>query len=104
MDLRPSAERTGASPARRSTQLAHRLVQNVGVDILVVFLLLAGVILLTGASLASVIRATGSGVDGHDPDGAQAARAPRTGRAGAPLADGAPRPERALAPRAGRES
>jgi S-DNA-T family DNA segregation ATPase FtsK/SpoIIIE len=43
-------------------QLAHRLVQSVGVDILVVFLLLTGVILLTGASIASVIRATGSGV------------------------------------------
>jgi DNA segregation ATPase FtsK/SpoIIIE, S-DNA-T family len=42
--------------------LAHRLVQNVGVDILVVFLALTGVILLTGASIASVIRATGSGV------------------------------------------
>ncbi|MCW3020506.1 MAG: translocase FtsK, partial [Solirubrobacterales bacterium] len=43
-------------------QLTHRLVQDVGVDILVVFLLLTGVILLTGASIASVIRATGSGV------------------------------------------
>ncbi len=43
-------------------QLTHQLVQDVGVDILVVFLLLAGVILLTGASLASVIRATGSGL------------------------------------------
>ena len=43
-------------------QLSHRLVQSVGVDILVVFLLLTGVILLTGASIASVIRATGSGV------------------------------------------
>jgi DNA segregation ATPase FtsK/SpoIIIE, S-DNA-T family len=43
-------------------QLAHRLVQDVGVDILVVFLLLTGVILLTGASIASVIRATGNGV------------------------------------------
>jgi DNA segregation ATPase FtsK/SpoIIIE, S-DNA-T family len=43
-------------------QLTHRLVQNVGVDILVIFLLLTGVILLTGASIASVIRATGSGV------------------------------------------
>jgi S-DNA-T family DNA segregation ATPase FtsK/SpoIIIE len=41
-------------------QLAHRLVQNVGVNILVVFLLLAGVILLTGTSLASTIRAGGS--------------------------------------------
>jgi DNA segregation ATPase FtsK/SpoIIIE, S-DNA-T family len=43
-------------------QLTHRLVQDVGVDILVVFLLVTGVILLTGASIASVIRATGSGV------------------------------------------
>jgi DNA segregation ATPase FtsK/SpoIIIE, S-DNA-T family len=43
-------------------QLTHRLVQTVGVDILVIFLLLTGVILLTGASIASVIRATGSGV------------------------------------------
>jgi S-DNA-T family DNA segregation ATPase FtsK/SpoIIIE len=40
----------------------HRLVQQVGVDILVVFLLLVGVVLLTGASLASAIRATGGGV------------------------------------------
>ncbi len=43
-------------------QLAHRLVQNVGVDILVVFLALAAVILLTGASLASILRATGNGL------------------------------------------
>ncbi len=43
-------------------QLTHQLVQDVGVDILVVFLLITGVILLTGASIASAIRATGSGV------------------------------------------
>jgi DNA segregation ATPase FtsK/SpoIIIE, S-DNA-T family len=43
-------------------QATHRLVQNVGVDILVVFLLLVGVILLTGASLAGAVRAAGSGV------------------------------------------
>jgi S-DNA-T family DNA segregation ATPase FtsK/SpoIIIE len=43
-------------------QLTHRLVQDVGVNILVVFLLLAGVILLTGASLASTLRATGTGL------------------------------------------
>jgi S-DNA-T family DNA segregation ATPase FtsK/SpoIIIE len=43
-------------------QLAHRLVQDVGVDILVVFLLLVGVILLTGASLGRALRATGSGM------------------------------------------
>jgi S-DNA-T family DNA segregation ATPase FtsK/SpoIIIE len=43
-------------------QGSHRLVQNVGVDILVIFLFLVGVILMTGASLASAIRATGNGV------------------------------------------
>jgi S-DNA-T family DNA segregation ATPase FtsK/SpoIIIE len=42
--------------------LAHRLVQDVGVDILVVFLLLVGTILVTGASLGGTLRATGSGV------------------------------------------
>ncbi len=42
--------------------VAHGLVQQVGVDILVVFLFVVGVVLLTGASLASVLRATGSGV------------------------------------------
>ncbi len=43
-------------------EVAHRLVQQIGVDILVVFLLVVGVILLTGASLAAVLRATGSGM------------------------------------------
>jgi DNA segregation ATPase FtsK/SpoIIIE, S-DNA-T family len=43
-------------------QVTHRLVQDVGVDILVVFLLLVGVILLTGASLAGTLRATGTGL------------------------------------------
>jgi len=52
----------------------HRLVQSVGVDILVVFLALTGAILLTGASLAGVIRATGSGVL----DTSRAMRARRT--------------------------
>jgi S-DNA-T family DNA segregation ATPase FtsK/SpoIIIE len=41
---------------------AHRLVQTVGVDILVVFLLIVGVVLLTGASLAVIVRATGNGL------------------------------------------
>jgi S-DNA-T family DNA segregation ATPase FtsK/SpoIIIE len=41
---------------------AHRLVQTVGVDILVVFLMVVGVVLLTGASLAAVLRATGNGL------------------------------------------
>jgi S-DNA-T family DNA segregation ATPase FtsK/SpoIIIE len=43
-------------------QLAHRLVEDVGVNILVIFLLLVGVILLTGASLGGTLRATGSGL------------------------------------------
>ncbi|MGN6373031.1 MAG: DNA translocase FtsK [Solirubrobacteraceae bacterium] len=42
--------------------LAHRLVETVGVDILVVFLGSAGVLLLSGASLAAVLRATSNGV------------------------------------------
>jgi S-DNA-T family DNA segregation ATPase FtsK/SpoIIIE len=41
---------------------AHRLVESVGVNILVVFLFLVGVTLLSGASLAGLIRATGSGL------------------------------------------
>jgi S-DNA-T family DNA segregation ATPase FtsK/SpoIIIE len=40
----------------------HRLVNGLGVDILVVFLLLVGVILLTGLSLAGAIRAAGRGL------------------------------------------
>jgi S-DNA-T family DNA segregation ATPase FtsK/SpoIIIE len=43
-------------------ELTHRLVQSVGVDILAIFLLLTGAILLTGASIASVVRATGNGL------------------------------------------
>ncbi|HEY5285660.1 MAG TPA: DNA translocase FtsK [Solirubrobacteraceae bacterium] len=42
--------------------ISHRLVQTVGVDILVVFLLVVGVVLLTGLSLAVVVRATGNGL------------------------------------------
>ncbi|HUA75171.1 MAG TPA: DNA translocase FtsK 4TM domain-containing protein [Solirubrobacteraceae bacterium] len=43
-------------------QLAHRFIQDVGVDILVLFLLLVGTILVTGASLGGTLRATGSAV------------------------------------------
>ncbi|HEY7960377.1 MAG TPA: DNA translocase FtsK [Solirubrobacteraceae bacterium] len=42
--------------------VTDRLVQQVGVDILVVFLFAVAVTLLSGASLASAIRATGGGV------------------------------------------
>ena len=51
----------GGAGGQALYEAAHRLVQQVGVDILVVFLLVVGVILLTGASLAAVLRATGSG-------------------------------------------
>jgi S-DNA-T family DNA segregation ATPase FtsK/SpoIIIE len=43
-------------------QVAHRLVQDVGVDILVLFLTLGGVIMLTGASLAQALAAAGHGL------------------------------------------
>jgi S-DNA-T family DNA segregation ATPase FtsK/SpoIIIE len=43
-------------------EVTHRLVQQVGVEILVVFLFVVGLVLLTGASLAAVLRATGSGM------------------------------------------
>ncbi len=43
-------------------QLAHPLIQDAGVDILAIFLLLTGLILVTGASLAGVLRATGHGL------------------------------------------
>jgi S-DNA-T family DNA segregation ATPase FtsK/SpoIIIE len=52
----------GGAVGQALYELAHRLVQQLGVDILVVFLFVVGVILLTGASLAAVLRATGSGV------------------------------------------
>jgi S-DNA-T family DNA segregation ATPase FtsK/SpoIIIE len=52
----------GGAAGQALYEVAHRLVQQVGVDILVVFLLVVGVILLTGASLAAVLRATGSGM------------------------------------------
>jgi DNA segregation ATPase FtsK/SpoIIIE, S-DNA-T family len=42
--------------------VAERMVQTIGVDILVIFLALVGVILLSGASLAAVLRATGNGL------------------------------------------
>jgi S-DNA-T family DNA segregation ATPase FtsK/SpoIIIE len=43
-------------------RVAHPLVQGAGVSILVIFLLLVGVVLLTGASVATAIRATGTGL------------------------------------------
>jgi DNA segregation ATPase FtsK/SpoIIIE, S-DNA-T family len=43
-------------------QVAHRLVQSVGVDILILFLLFIGVTQLTGASPAGAARGIGTGV------------------------------------------
>jgi DNA segregation ATPase FtsK/SpoIIIE, S-DNA-T family len=43
-------------------QASDRLVQSLGVNILVVFLLIVGVVLLTGASLAGAVRAAGGGL------------------------------------------
>jgi S-DNA-T family DNA segregation ATPase FtsK/SpoIIIE len=43
-------------------EVAHRLVQDVGVGILVVFLLLGGVVMLTGASLGGVLAACAQGL------------------------------------------
>jgi DNA segregation ATPase FtsK/SpoIIIE, S-DNA-T family len=42
--------------------VAHPLVQDLGVGILVIFLMVVGMVLITGASLAGVIRATGTGL------------------------------------------
>lgn len=64
--------------------VAHRLVQQVGVEILVVFLFVVGVILLTGASVATVLRATGSGLVDSTKAAAHAGR-------GAPAGAGAAR-------------
>jgi S-DNA-T family DNA segregation ATPase FtsK/SpoIIIE len=55
-------ESRGGALGETLYQVAHRLVQQVGVDILVIFLLLVGLTLLTGASLATLLRATGNGV------------------------------------------
>ncbi len=52
----------GGAAGQALYEAAHRLVQQIGVDILVVFLLVVGLILLTGASLAAALRATGSGM------------------------------------------
>jgi DNA segregation ATPase FtsK/SpoIIIE, S-DNA-T family len=58
----PQLQARGGAFGEALYQLSHRLVQDVGVGILVVFLLLVGVILITGASLGGTLRATGSGV------------------------------------------
>jgi S-DNA-T family DNA segregation ATPase FtsK/SpoIIIE len=77
---------------------AHRMVQTVGVDILVVFLTLVGAVLLSGASLAAVVRATGNGlIDTSRVLRARASALERTSRAileeRAPVQPPEPEPE-----------
>ena len=65
---RPAVELRAPAGARRRARRsalqarATRSCRALGVGILVVFLLLVGVILLTGASLAAALRATGHGL------------------------------------------
>jgi DNA segregation ATPase FtsK/SpoIIIE, S-DNA-T family len=84
----------GGAGGQALYEVTHRLVQQVGVDILVVFLFLVGVTLLTGASLATVLRATGTGmidstrvlrahVGGRRGEGEGDATGPRASRAAA---------------------
>jgi DNA segregation ATPase FtsK/SpoIIIE, S-DNA-T family len=74
-------------------QLAHRLVQGIGVDILVIFLMLASITLLTGVSPGGALRAAGAAARGAG--ALLRARGHRRARA-APEAgeehDGAPEP------------
>ena len=59
----PCTSRSAAArSARRCTPGAARLAGDVGSHILALFLLIAGVLLLTGASIAGAMRATSSGV------------------------------------------
>jgi len=52
----------GGAVGQAEYWVTHRLVQDVGVEILVVFLFVVGIVLLTGVSLAAAARATGSGM------------------------------------------
>jgi S-DNA-T family DNA segregation ATPase FtsK/SpoIIIE len=55
-------EHHGGLTGQALYEVSHRLVQQVGVDILVIFLLLVGLVLLTGASIATVLRTAGGGL------------------------------------------
>jgi S-DNA-T family DNA segregation ATPase FtsK/SpoIIIE len=89
----------GGAAGQALYQVAHPAVQQVGVDILVTFLLVVGVVLLTGASLATAVRATGTGV-------MDSTRLVRTRlaerRVGEPPATDSPRVGRATRARTGR--
>jgi S-DNA-T family DNA segregation ATPase FtsK/SpoIIIE len=57
-------ERRGGVVGQGELWAASHLLSSAGADILAVFLLIAGVILVTGATLAGVLRVTGAGVLG----------------------------------------
>jgi len=57
-------ERRGGVIGQAELWVGSHLLSTLGADILAVFLLLAGLILVTGATLASVVRATGAGMVG----------------------------------------
>jgi len=63
----------------------HRATSDTGVGVLVVFLFLAGVLLLSGASVSAILRATGHGL-------ADSTRALRTVRGTSDRANGSARP------------
>jgi S-DNA-T family DNA segregation ATPase FtsK/SpoIIIE len=85
----PLFESRGGVVGQAELWLTSHLISQLGADILAVFLLLAGVILVTGATLAGVLRATGAGVLGTgravrrstDTLGATMARRPATAAA-----------------------
>ncbi len=57
-------EARGGIVGQAELWVASHLISTLGADILAVFLLIAGVILISGATLAGVIRATGASVAG----------------------------------------
>jgi DNA segregation ATPase FtsK/SpoIIIE, S-DNA-T family len=59
-----SFERRGGVVGQSELWAASHLLSSAGADILAVFMLIAGVILVTGATLAGVLRFTGAGVLG----------------------------------------
>jgi DNA segregation ATPase FtsK/SpoIIIE, S-DNA-T family len=59
-----SVENRGGVTGQAELWVASHLFSNLGADILAIFLLIAGIILVTGAGFAGVVRATGTGVLG----------------------------------------
>jgi DNA segregation ATPase FtsK/SpoIIIE, S-DNA-T family len=59
-----SFETRGGILGQAELWVSSHLLSQLGADILAVFLLIAGAILVTGATLAGVVRATGAGVAG----------------------------------------